>query len=97
MKFEQAVSTDQKWFYNRAGRCTEMRAFSGLHWKTHVFDSACEIAKNAIVLNKGGYCHHVLSPNWGVPSTVRGPSADVHLGGHSRHFEREVGMTASPQ
>ena len=45
VKFKQAVSTDQKWFYNRAGPCTEMRAFSGLRWKTHVLDGASEIAK----------------------------------------------------
>jgi hypothetical protein len=25
------------------------------------------------LLNKGGYCHHVLPPNWGEPSTVRVP------------------------
>jgi hypothetical protein len=32
-------------FYNRPGRCREMRAFSGLHWKTHVLGEASEIAK----------------------------------------------------
>jgi hypothetical protein len=32
-------------FYNRSGRWTEMRAFSGLRWKTHVLDGASEIAK----------------------------------------------------
>jgi hypothetical protein len=32
-------------FYNRPGRCREMRAFSGLHWKTHALGEASEIAK----------------------------------------------------
>jgi len=32
-------------FYNRAARCAEMWAFSGLRWKTHVLDGASEIAK----------------------------------------------------
>ena len=45
VKFKQAVSTDQKWFYNREGPCTEMRAFSGLRWKTHVLDGASKIAE----------------------------------------------------
>jgi hypothetical protein len=32
-------------FYNCSGRCREMRAFSGLRWKTHVLGEASEIAK----------------------------------------------------
>jgi hypothetical protein len=32
-------------FYNRADRCVKMRAFSGLRWKTHVFDGASKIAE----------------------------------------------------
>jgi hypothetical protein len=34
-------------FYNCPDRCTEMRAFSGLRWKTHVLGEASEIAKKA--------------------------------------------------
>jgi hypothetical protein len=34
-----------KMFYNCPDRCAEMRAFSGLRWKTHVLDGASEIAK----------------------------------------------------
>src|SRR5262249_35125295 len=48
VKFKQAVSTDQKWVYNRAGPCTEMRAFSGVRWKTHVSTTASETAKRGI-------------------------------------------------
>jgi hypothetical protein len=35
----------QNVFYNWSGRCTEMRAFSGSAWKTHVLDGASKIAE----------------------------------------------------
>src|SRR5262249_45209831 len=35
----------QKKFFKRAGPCTEIQAFSGSAWKTHVLDGASKIAE----------------------------------------------------
>jgi hypothetical protein len=58
-----AARCSKNMFYNWPGRCREMRAFSGLRWKTHVLDGASEIAKKRNCSESGG--RNCLQPDQG--------------------------------